>query len=115
MAPGKPNRICRGMVCFSHVTDQCKEVKVASRVLCKSGERVTGPVGVHTVKDAKEDSFTAASSGKGAHGADASAHFYKEPLNNVGGAQAFPVGLGTIEEGQEFFQITFQAGNGFWS
>jgi hypothetical protein len=37
--------------------------------------------------------------GKGAHGADAAAHFDEEPFDDVGRAQPFPVGLGAIEEG----------------
>ena len=48
-------------------------VTVASRVVCKSVERVTGPMLVHTVKNAKEYSFTAIAGGKGAHGADSAA------------------------------------------
>jgi hypothetical protein len=67
------------------------EDQVASRIVCKSGERVTGPVLVHTVKDAKEDSFTATSSGKGTHGANATTHFHKKPFDHVGGAKSFPM------------------------
>ena len=87
------------------------DCKVASRVVCKSGERVTGPLLVHTVKDAKEYSFTAVTGGKGAHGADTAADFYEEAFDDIGGAQSFPVSLGAIKEGQEFFEIPFQAGH----
>ncbi|HWV99375.1 MAG TPA: hypothetical protein VNZ64_06735, partial [Candidatus Acidoferrum sp.] len=44
--------------------------RLASRVVCKSWERVTGPMFVHAIKDAVEDTFTTAAGGKGAHGAD---------------------------------------------
>ena len=57
---------------------------VASRVLCKSWERVTGPLFVHTIKDAVKDAFTTAAGGKSAHGADAAAHFDEEPFNDIG-------------------------------
>src|SRR3974390_3388830 len=85
---------------------------VVSRVLCKSGERVTGPVLIHTFKDAVENSFTAAASGESAHGANASTHFDKESFNEVGGAQPFPMSLGTTKEGQQFFQILLQTRDG---
>ena len=61
---------------------------------------MTGPMFVPAIKDAVEDSFTTAAGRKGAQGANTPAHFQKESFNNVGGAQAFPVGLGAIEEGQ---------------
>ena len=73
---------------------------LASRVVCKSWERVTGPLFVHTIKDTIEDTFTTAAGGKGAQGADAAAHFDEESFNDVGRAQPFPVGLGAIQEGQ---------------
>ena len=62
---------------------------------------MTGPIGIHTFKDAVKDSFTTARSSKGAHLTDAAAHFDKEPFNGVGSAHAFPVGFGTMEEGQQ--------------
>jgi hypothetical protein len=60
-------------------------------------------MGVHALKDAVEDAFTTAASGKGAHGADTPAHFHKEPFDDVGRAQALPMRLGAIKEGQELF------------
>ncbi len=60
---------------------------------------------VHSVKDAVKDAFTTAAGGKSAHGTDAPADFDKEAFDDIGGAQALPVKLGAIEEGQEFFQI----------
>src|SRR3974390_3313323 len=88
---------------------------LASRVLCKSWERVTGPMFIHAIKDAVKDAFTTAARGEGAHGANPPPHFDKEPFDDVGGAQAFPVCLGAIEEGQEFFQVCFQTGDGLGS
>ena len=85
---------------------------VASRVVCRSGERVTGPVLVHAVKDAEEDAFTTGTGGEGAHGADPAAHLDEESLNHVGGAEPLPVRWRAVEEGQEFLQIGFQAGDG---
>ena len=41
-----------------------------------------------------KDSLTIASGGEGAHFADASAHFDKEPVDNVGGADALPMRFG---------------------
>jgi hypothetical protein len=88
---------------------------VASRVLCKSLEGFLGPVSVHPIKDAVEDPFTTVSSGKGTHGADAPTHLHEEPLNHVGCAQPLPVPVRTAKEGQQFFQILLQTGNGFGS
>ncbi len=59
---------------------------VASIVLCKSFERVFSPMVVHSVKNTKEDTFATVTRGEGAHGADASAHFDKEPFDRIGGA-----------------------------
>src|SRR5207245_4423029 len=61
-------------------------IGVASRVMCKSGERVTGPVLVHTFKDAQEDSFATAASSEGTQGPDADAHCHAESFDPVGGA-----------------------------
>jgi hypothetical protein len=47
---------------------------------------VFSPVVVHSLKDAKEDAFTAVARGKGAHGADAPSYFHKEPFDHIGGA-----------------------------
>jgi len=47
---------------------------------------VFGPVLVHPVKDTVKNPFAAIAGGECAHGADASAHFYKESFNHVGGA-----------------------------
>ena len=52
---------------------------------------------VHTVKDAKKDAFTTIAGGKSAHGADPAAHFDKEPFDDVGGPQSFPVSFGASE------------------
>ena len=67
---------------------------------------------VHTVKDTVEDAFTTAAGGKGAHGADAPTHFDEEPFNDISCAQTFPVGFRTTEEGEEFFQVGLQTGDG---
>ena len=72
---------------------------MASRVVCKSRERVTGPMFVHAVKDTEEDAFTTATGGKGAHGADTTTDFDEEPFNDVGCAQTFPVGFEATEKG----------------
>src|SRR5579884_603706 len=77
----------------------CSRTKVASRVVCKMRERVTGPVLIHTVKNTVKDAFTTAAGGEGAHGADASADFHKESLDDVGGSQSFPMRLRTVKEG----------------
>ena len=71
--------------------------------MCKSFERVFSPVVVHSVKNAKEDAFTAVACGEGAHGADAPSYFDKEPFDHVGGAETFPMCLRTVVKGQQFF------------
>ena len=63
-------------------------------------ERVLGPMLVHTIKDAEKYSFTTVAGGKGAPGADAATHFHKQPFDDVGGAQTFPVSGGTGKERQ---------------
>jgi len=67
---------------------------------------------VHPVKDTVKDPFAAIAGGEGAHGADAPAHFYKEPFNHVGGAQAAPLRGWKPEDREEFFQVAFQAVHG---
>lgn len=74
--------------------------EVASRVLCKSSEGFLGPVLVHTLKDAVEDSFAAAAGGEGAHNTDAASHFDEEPLDHISGAQLLPVGERALKDGQ---------------
>ena len=62
-------------------------------------EWVKGPFVIHSLEDGIKDSFTTGSRSEGAHFADASAHFDKEPFDNVCGANAFPMLLRTIKEG----------------
>ncbi len=62
-------------------------------------ERVTGPMVVHAFKDAVKDALAAASSSKGAHFANAPAHFDEESFDDVSGAQAFPMSFGRFEKG----------------
>jgi len=66
---------------------------------------------VHTVKNTKQDTFTTVSGGKGTHGTDAAAHLDEEALDDVGGTEPLPMSFGTDKEGQQFFQIPFQAGD----
>ncbi len=60
-------------------------------MLCKSGERVMGPMLIHAFKDAVKDSFATVASSKSAHFTDAPAHFDKQSFNDVRGADPFPV------------------------
>jgi hypothetical protein len=46
------------------------------------------PVLVHSVKDTEQNAFAAVAGGEGAYGADAAAHFHKEPFDHTGGEQA---------------------------
>ncbi len=80
-----------------------------SRFLCKWFQRVFIPVLVHAVKDTEEDSFAAVTSGKGTHGADAPAHFDKEPFDHIGGAQAAALCGRELKNRKQFLQIGFQA------
>ena len=50
-----------------------------------------GPLIIHSFKDRIEDSFATASGGEGTHFTDTSAHFDKEPFNNIGSADALPM------------------------
>src|SRR5262245_17857410 len=101
------NRIC---LAFQVASDMASEM-MASRVVCKSGERVTGPVLIHSIKDAEKDSFTTAASGEGAHRPDAPPDFNKQSFDDVGGPESFPMSLRRGQEGQEFFQVGFQTGH----
>jgi len=56
---------------------------------------------IHAVKDAEESAFDTAAGGKGAHRADAPADFDKETFDNIRGAEFLPVGLRTVEKGQQ--------------
>ena len=53
------------------------------------------------VKNAVEDSFTGLSSRKGAHGANASAHFDEQTLDHIGAAQSFPEFFRCLEKVKE--------------
>lgn len=59
---------------------------------------------IHSVKDAKENAFATVAGGEGANGADASVHLDKEPFDHISGAEAFPLCLARVTEGQQLFQ-----------
>ena len=92
--------------------DGTEVLEVTSRILCKRFQRVFVAVVVHPIKDTVKDPFAAIAGGEGAHGADAPAHFYKEPFNHVGSAQALPMHSGAIKECQQFLQVGLQTSDG---
>jgi hypothetical protein len=85
--------------------------------VCKSGwrkkfyvkvsKRACFPVGVHSVKDAKEYSFAGTAGGEGAHRSDPAAHFHEETFDCVGGSKFLPKNAWAIEELEERLQIAF--------
>ena len=79
--------------------------KVASILLCKMFEWVKGPLIIHSFKDRIENSFTTTASGKCAHLSNPASDFYKDPLDDVGGANAFPMLFRTSKEGEKFFDV----------
>ena len=80
-------------------------MEVASILLCKIFEWVKGPLIIHSFKDRIENSFTATGGGKCTHFSNTASDLYKEPLDDVGGADAFPMLFRTSKEGQEFLDV----------
>ena len=82
---------------------------VASSILRKFLEGFLLPGAVQVTDHAEDDAIAARRVGEAGHGAGAAPHLAEGAFDNVGGADLAPVGRRKGIEGQQLYQVPFQA------